>query len=335
MRVTVRANDHFPIEQDVSVELRNSGMLENASDELWYSNHPETVRGPGRLYWGKLAEGSAARVLYHHLNATQRPIDLRYMLVNTSDEPAQIAVTLGDAQPHVNPTLAGYRAGQEFFPRWVRQSASVIVVPPHGMVPVVLERFAPQQTASGLMSLHSIKGSVLFIGDCEHGASEPSSTTNLAHTVLPVSLADAGINLVGQSEHVYSPAFKFLHTEFQVGGRFGYFRIGEQAVGRVDDQGKLSGNFGIVYKMEANLSNPTDTATEVEMLFESSAGYTGAFFRINGLVYNTPLLQPKKTHQVLRLTLAPGEKKTLFIETIPLSGGSYPVTVTFKPVGVG
>lgn len=335
VRVNVRAIDCFPVEQDVTVDMKNIGMLENPSDELWYSNNPETIRGQGRLYWGRLGEGKAARVLYHHLNATPRPLDLRYMLVNTGDEPAQVALTLGDAAPHTNPTLAGYRAGQEFFPRWVRESASVVVVPPHSMLPVVFERFAPQQTASGLLALHSLAGNVLFIGDCSYGEGDPASTTNTAHAMQAVSLADASLNLVGQSEHVYSPAFKFLSTDYEVGGRFGYLRIGEHAVGRIDEFGKLSGNFGIVYKMEANLSNSTQTPTEVEVVFESSAGYTGGFFRINGVVYNTPLLQPKKTHQLLKLTLAPGERKTLFMETIPLSGGSYPVTVTIKPVGVG
>jgi hypothetical protein len=259
---------------------------------------------------------------------------LRYMLVNSGSTPAKVAVTLGDAEPHPNPTLAGYRAGQEFFPRWVRESASVIEVPPHSIVPVVWERFAPTQTASGLMALHALEGDVLFLGDCEFGPSEAGIKGNFAHMVKPISLADMQLNLAGQSQHVYSPAFKNLKTEYEVGGRFGYLRIGEQPVGRVDDDGKLSGNFGIVYLIEAKVSNPTLEAKDIEFVFESSAGYTGGFFRINGLVYSTPLLQPKTTHRVLKVTLQPGESKTYYIETMPLSGGSYPVTVTIKPIGV-
>jgi hypothetical protein len=334
MRVKIRGTDLYPVEQEVSVELRNVGMLEKQVEELWYSNHPESVRMPGRLYWGRLAEGKAARVLYHHMNAAQRPMMLRYMLVNSTDAPAKVALTFGDAEPHVNPTLAGYRAGQEFFPRWVRESASVIEVPPHSVVPIVYERFAPQQTASGLLALHSIEGSVLMIGDCDWGPSEVGTKGNFAHSMPAVSLADMQLNLAGQSQHVYSPAFKNLSTDYEVGGRFGYLRIGEQPVGRVDDNGKLSGNFGIVYLIEAKVSNPTSEATEIEFVFESSAGYTGAFFRINGLVYSTPLLQPKTTHRVLKVTMQPGESKTYYIETMPMSGGSYPVTVTIKPVGV-
>ena len=336
VKATVRAPDRFPVEATITVELKNTGMLENATEELWYSNHPETVRGPGRLYWGKLGEGKAARVLYHHLNLAHRPLVMSYALVNTSDVAAKVAVTLGDSQPHTNPTYAGYMAGEEFFPRWVRQSASIVEVPPHSIVPVVVERFSPQQVVSGLMAIHSVEGpSVLFIGDCEWGESEAGLSGNYAATLPTVSLANATINLTGQSQHVYSPAVKTIKTEYELGGRFGYIRIGEQPVGRVDDSGGLSGNFGIVYQIEVEVYNPTLDEAEIEFVFESSAGYTGAFFRINEIVYRTPLLQPKKTHRVTTVRMAPGERKTFYLETIPLSGGSYPVTVTIKPIGVG
>jgi hypothetical protein len=216
----------------------------------------------------------------------------------------------------------------------VRGSASVIEVPPHSVVPIVWEAVRPGETASGLLALRGIEGSALFIGDAI-GTILDRPAGNFAYTMPTTSLADDPTNLVGQSQHVYSPAEKSLKLSYTVGERWGYIRIGQEAVERVDLDGQLDGNFGVVYKVEAALSNPTFEATEIEFVFESSAGYTGAFFRINGLVYRTPLLQPKTTHQFFKVTLAPGESKTFYLETIPLSGGSYPCTVTIKPVGVG
>ena len=335
VHVTVTAPEKFPVEAEVAVDLKNTGMIDNPSEELWYSNHPENLKGPARLYWGRLGGGKAARVLYHHQNASQKPITVSYMLVNTGDTAANIAVILGDAVPHSNPTYAGYMAGQEFFPRWVRQSAVVTVVPAHSAVPVVVERIGPGLTASGLMSLHSLDGSsVLFIGESDWSTSDPGQKGNTAWTQPVMSLADHPINLAGQASHVYSPAVKKLETKYEVGGRFGYIRIGQEAVGRVDDTGKLEGNFGIVYQIQVTVSNMTPEEAEVEFVFESSAGYTGAFFRINEVLYSTPLLQPKKTFQIMKAKFAPGESKVYYIETIPLSGGSYPATVTIKPVGV-
>ncbi len=334
VRATVRAAGRYPVETEIDVELKNDGMLDTVSQELWYSNHPETITQTGRLYWGRVQEGKAVRVLYHHLNSVGSKIEVKYVLVNTQDKPARVAVTLGDAPVHINPTYAGYMAGEQFFPRWVRGSASVIEVPPHSAVPIVWETLGLNETASGLLALHGIEGSALFIGD-SFASTVTRPTGNFAPTMPATSLADDPTNLVGQSQHVYSPAEKSLKLSYNVGERWGYIRIGQEAVKRVDDDGKLDGNFGIVYKVEATLTNPTANATEIEFVFESSAGYTGAFFRINGLVYRTPLLQPKTTNQFFKVTLQPGESKTYYLETIPLSGGSYPCTVTIKPVGVG
>jgi hypothetical protein len=333
VKVTVRAPGRYPVEQEVQVELRNEGMLETRAEELWYSNHPENIKQVGRLYWGRVQQGRAARVLYHHQNQVGAPIEVKYSLVNSGDAPARVAVTLGDAPTHANPTYAGYMAGEQYFPRWVRGSATIVVVPPHSAVPVVWEVLHPGKTASGLMALHGIEGTALFVGDAVATlVGRPEG--NFASSMPTVSLADEPMNLVGQPQHVYSPAEKSLSLDYKVGQRWGYIRIGQEAVGRVDDDGRLDGNFGIVYKVEATVTNPTDTATEVEFVFESSAGYTGAFFRINGLLYRTPLLQPKMKHQFYKVMLAPGESKTYYIETMPLSGGSYPCTVTIKPVGV-
>ena len=335
VHAVVRAPGKYPVDKDLDVDLKNSGMLDVDSEELWYSNDPERITKPERLYWGRLAAGKAARVLYHHVNATNGPMLIRYMLINLSDETARVAVTLGDAPPHENPTYAGYMAGQEFFPRWERQSAFVVELQPHSVVPVVLESLDPKKTASGLMALHSLDGpSVLFIGDAKEDTDPRGIEGNYAQSSPAIDFSEEPINLVGTAQHVYSPATKKLSVDYVVGKRFGYIRIGQVPVKRLDDDGGLDGNFGVVYQIETTISNPTSEPVDVEYVFEASAGYGGAFFRINGLVERTPLLQPKATYRLLRVTLAPGEKKSFYLETIPLSGGSYPVTVTIKPVGV-
>lgn len=336
VRVIVRAPWKYPVEREVMVETKNIGPLEGRAEELWYSNDPEVVRAPGRLYWGRLAEGGAARLLYHHQNMSGRPLMLQYRLVNTTDDVARVALTLGDATPHKNPTYAGYMAGQEFFPRWVSGSATVVEIPPHSAQAIVMIGMKPGQTASGLLSVHHLSGpTTLMIGEAEAAPIEELPQSNIANLQPPVSLAEIAINLAGAPRHVYSPAERSIKIDYQVGGRFGYARIGQVPVGRVDDDGALSGNFGIVYKIEATLSNPTDAPTDIEFVYESSAGYGGAYFRINGLVYKTPLLQSKQAFRLYKVKLLPGESKTFFMETIPLSGGSYPVTLTIKPIGVG
>ena len=100
-----------------------------------------------------------------------------------------------------------------------------------------------------------------------------------------------------------------------------------------NDQGKLEGNFGVVYTIKARLENPTLQPADIEVIFESSAGYSGGLFVVNGRMVRTPLLQPKEEAQITRVHLGPGENESLRILTFPLSGGSYPATLTIRPVG--
>jgi hypothetical protein len=135
------------------------------------------------------------------------------------------------------------------------------------------------------------------------------------------------------SLHVYPNPFKEGEVSYAVGGKYGFFRLGERAIKRADNLKSLDGNFGVTYQITANLGNPTTEATEVEMVFEASAGYTGALFVVNGQVVRTPLLQPKTEAQIMKFHLGPGLNRTVNILTFPLSGSSYPATLTFRPVG--
>ncbi|HCM74394.1 MAG TPA: hypothetical protein DIS87_09665, partial [Armatimonadetes bacterium] len=65
---------------------------------------------------------------------------------------------------------------------------------------------------------------------------------------------------------------------------------------------------------------------------ESSAGYTGALVFVNGTLRKIPLLQPKTEHRMRLFNLQPGQSVRMNMVTIPLSGGSYPATITIRPV---
>jgi hypothetical protein len=44
------------------------------------------------------------------------------------------------------------------------------------------------------------------------------------------------------------------------------------------------------------------------------------------------LLQPKTEHRMRLFNLQPGQTVRMNMVTIPLSGGSYPATITIRPV---
>jgi hypothetical protein len=150
----------------------------------------------------------------------------------------------------------------------------------------------------------------------------------------PRSLDYEGSVSLELSNHIYPSPFRNESVDYSVGGRHGFIRIGQRPIPRPDGKG-LDGNFGVFYNIEARVENPQTDSADIEVVFEASAGYSGALFVLNGEVRRTPLLQPKEEAQIMRVRLQPGEKRQLTMMTVPLSGSSYPATIVVRPVGSG
>lgn len=122
--------------------------------------------------------------------------------------------------------------------------------------------------------------------------------------------------------------------DYEVGGRFGFARIGQEAISNLNSERSLAGNFGVIYDIQGTLSNPTPSPAEVELLFEASAGYGSGLFVINGDLVKIGLIQPKQEIVLATIKLPPGVSKELNLKTIPLSGANYPVTLIVRPTGI-
>lgn len=341
VRVTAEANDAFPRSGVMDVTVRNVARPYRADAELWYCNDPETLRGPGNLFAHDLSTARPARLLYHHINETSGDLTTRVQVVNDSDQEAVLAITPGDGEPDKNPVLVGYRAGQKFFRPALSGSGEIVRIPARHSMPVSLRRLGPKENVSGLCRLELVSG--------------PPKVLVRADAIPPfqmdddwrrASLSDAPWREVGArpindtydrapfvpSLHTYPDPLRTETVAFEVGGRYKYVRIGEKPIGRTDQAGALDGNFGVSYEVRAELSNPTNIAVDVEVVFEASAGYAGGLFVIGDDYVTTSLLQPKGESRLKKVRLAARSKQSLVIRTIPLSGASYPVTLTFRPV---
>jgi hypothetical protein len=132
------------------------------------------------------------------------------------------------------------------------------------------------------------------------------------------------------SDHVYPNPFRTEEVNYKVGGRYSVIRLGQKAIARSDESGRLDGNFGVTYEIEANLSNPEDVAVDVELIFETSAGYSGGIFFVDDNYIMTPKLLPKKEARLAKYRMAPGATRKVRIRTLPLSGSSYPATIYIR-----
>ncbi|MFN3683385.1 MAG: hypothetical protein ACK41F_05560 [Fimbriimonadaceae bacterium] len=321
------------------VEVVNLGLGVLREAELWYCNDPENLAAPGSLFQDELRVGKPVRLLFHHVNQSPIPLVLEVALENDSDQEARLAIVPGDSQPDPNPVLAGLRAGDEFFRNWLTGSAEVVVVPARSRVALALRRLAPRETASGLQALLLLSGGP---GSLRLAASArlPGEYDGLAaswseapwRTLPPMRLVGEGMRAVRGPRHAYPSPFRREEVVYSTGGRHAFVRIGQKAIDRADGQGALAGNFGVVYRIQAEARNEEQLAKEVEVVFEASAGYSGAVFVVDGKYVRTPLLQPKQEYRLARARVGPRQSRKFEIWTIPLSGSSYPATLVVREV---
>ena len=98
---------------------------------------------------------------------------------------------------------------------------------------------------------------------------------------------------------------------------------------------RLDGNFGVIYEISATISNSQAVDSDVEVVFEPSAGYSGAIFQIDDRYVITPRILPKNEARIAKYRLKAGEIRKLKILTVPLSGSSYPASLFIRMVGSG
>ena len=338
VRASVTAPEAFPSEGVVSVVVTNLGLGHRRESELWYCNEPENIPGPRTLFLANLKADDPVRMLYHHINASPAPLLFRVLAVNDNDEPARLVLMPGDSKDK-NPVLAGVRAADPFFRSWLTGSGEVITLPPHTSIPIAFRRLAPQETSSGLCYLRLLPGGPSSLQvNAEAYAAQPLDATWQAASMTPTPYRETGPIAEGPkfaaslSDLIFPKPFKDEEFIYRAGGPFGFFRVGQKPIERRDPGKPLDGNFGVIYDIKATAENPTSEAVNVELVYETSAGYSGGLFSVDGEIVRLPLMQSKAEAKLAVFKLEPGQSKTINVITIPLSGSSYPVTLALRPV---
>ncbi len=340
VRVWTGAPNAFSSSGLVNVVVRNIALGRVDEGELWYSNDPESVRQPGPLFSAALKRGSSSRLLYHHVNESSQAMILRLQVINDNDQEARIMLIPGDSKPDRNPVRAGMAAADEYVRNWMTGSGEIVVIPPHSSLPISLRRLSPKETVSGLCTIRMVDGPPDILIRSDAWPPFPLDARWLSATRTSTPWREVGTQPISSfdrapselSQHIYPNPFREETVAYAVGGRYGFIRIGQRPIARQDNEGALDGNFGVIYNIKAKVENKTADATECELVFEASAGYSGGLFMVDGQLLQTPLLQPKGEIQLKKFRLIPGATRSFDIVTLPLSGGSYPCTLTIRPV---
>ncbi len=340
VRVNITAPGTVPRTGTVTVKVVNVGLIPQDESVLWYCNDPERVKEPGNLFAANLEAGKSARYLYHHINDSSTPLILRTLIVNDTDQEAVVALTPGDSAPDKDPVGAGMRAGDIFFRAVRTSSAEMLTIPARSSCPLTFRRLGPQDVISGLATIRLVSGpDRLMVRADAFPPLEVAPKWKPALTsptpwreVGAQSLRDWDRTPFTLSDHIYPDPIRNEEWEYKVGGRMGVFRLGQKSIQRQDQAGRLDGNFGVTVNLDTTLTNPLDEPVEVEIAFETSAGYSGGLFFIDDRYVMTPKMLPKAQARIALYKLGPGVTKRFKISTLPLSGSSYPATLFARVV---
>jgi hypothetical protein len=338
VRVKVTAPGTITQSSLINVKVTNIGLTPLADESLWYCNDPERITKPGNLFAANLGREKSSRLLYHHINDTSKGIIVRCLVLNDSDVTARVLLIPGDSSPDKDPVGAGMRAGDVYMRGWMNGSGEVVTIPPHCSIPVSFRRLAPQQIISGLCTVRLIDGpdTILVRNDAFPPVEvEPRWRATLSSStpwreVGPQTIKDWDRSPYELSDHVYPNPYRTEEIDFKIGERERVVRLGQKSIVRQDSSGRLDGNFGVVYEINALLTNPQTESATVEVVFETSAGYSGGLFFVNDDYVVTPKMLPKAQARVGRYRLAAGATQRVKITTLPLSGSSYPATLFFR-----
>jgi hypothetical protein len=324
--VTITGAGYLPVERTVTVPITNRALPAQESRVLLYSNNPESLTATGSLFLGALENEVPARLLYHHQNMMGRPLYVRVDLIHIAGETergaAEILVTEGAAGPSWDTVMVGHRATARYVQNSRQEVGTVISLRPGTRRTIVSQRLADKLAVSGLFGLRLLTakgrtGRVLV----EVVADE----SPIAGTEVATEMARRPL-----SEHVYTTIRKELKARFTVGGNWTFINVGKKAVRNRDDAKRLDGNYGILYDIAVEVSNPTRQERVVSVALSPDAGAAMGVFLIDGTLVEAPPVSPPSEAVLTSFRLQPGEQRTVPIQTIPVGGSAYPISLVVR-----
>ncbi len=316
-----------------TVLVRNVGASPARPTHLTVSNYPETFSRYQVLTETPLDMSADVRMLYHHANGLPQACRFIIEVVNPHDHPVTLRLSGYAARPFRDPVRAGFEAGRGFMLCRSDNRSQLITIDPRTVQPLLVQRLPAGFTASGVILIaphSSLPGPVslrvrtddqLQLPVCQGGADTWAA-------IAPMPLVSAPTLRPAQAVR-FSVADKRLDARYEVGKTWQFIRIGERAI--TDDSGRrLDGNYGVIYSLDIEIVNPQQRPVNVELAFEPSAGIAAAVFNISGHLRAVPSALPPHEHNMWRLRLEPGARRTIRVETMPLAGSNYPATLLVR-----
>lgn len=293
-------------------------------DQFILSNHPESFKYPGIMFWHTLDQ--PVRCMFHHRNVSKEVLNIGLMLMNTKDKPAKISMILGIGGPSMDIVFAGHKAAESFFESVLKIKPIQLEVPPHTTIPLFWLPVKNQQTVSGLFRLESSVSIDMKLIAFDHEYPSLASLTDIADIKM-------------FKPALYQESIRKMTYEFDTQNQIFGFQIGGVPFVRdLNRDIEIKGNYGMIYQVYLKLKN-SEKEKKIIRLFVQPA-------KLNSLDRGVFLIQGKlKSIRLLKFldgvlnaelleewTLEPNQTKEIELITFPQAGCFYPIDMTLRVV---
>lgn len=325
--VDARGKDMIPVRVGINVPVVHRSLIAGPSEHLLFSNNPENVISYGQLYHARLRTGGN-RVVFHHQNDLKSSFVGVVELINDSDDPSQVVWIGGEPGPMVDPVYVGFQAVSQHWGNLMNRNGLVVTVPPKSRLPLLMPEVKSTLTVSGIMELRTIAGPEPIL---RITAAKSRQDAGISSALVPVPVSESILSSVMKPvAYVYPNPNKQLKARHVVGKGYAFIKIGNKPITGIEGTPPLLGNYGVVYDIEVEVENPHPHSSNVDFVFEPTAGLTGFVFTVDGRKVQQARTNQPAEPRLARIRLAPNEVRKVRVKTIPLSGSNYPVQLTVK-----
>lgn len=270
-------------------------------DYLIMSNNPEKINQKGIIFESDIFENSSYWIWFHHSFQT----NLNYCIEIQSFQKSNLEIFL-DYNKNNSEIDTGIKTATNFYQFLLNKPILKTTLYPNEKMRLIIEKMKPEQVITGFIYLKSSEKLKLniFSFDKEY----PSNFLNQDGT--PRSTGKFPKPIVTQI------------VNFNTSDNFKSIRIPHEEQIISNNIAKNYSNYGVLYKLMFNISNPENKSQKVNIYFSSISGYTPLLFMKNNELYRVESGSYKK---ILELYLNPYEQKVIPINFVITPGLSYPI----------
>lgn len=321
--VVAEGKGYISSEGTISVSVVNSGIQWNGEGVLWVSNRPEIVSRDGVLFRRELSRPGMARLMYSHKNGSSFHRRLSISFRNNSLKNARMLFRNASAGPDKYEMYAGHKAAVRYMSLMCTGSGYVLDVPPRTTVIMSDTNITPGYLFSGLCELMLLDGDSVEVRVESFPASgKKGRLEDINEPFDPFKIHPHG---------VFPSSFISMERSFSVSGGDLEVEVGKWPWLIDAETGEPNtGNFGVVYSIDAELVNDTAYPVSVDLLFTPMNGTSQGTIVLDGEIMETPVVKKDEVCRIGKIRLGANERRRVNLMTMPEASSCYPVKFSFS-----